>query len=185
MINEIYERTKLDMASIISNLNNNLDKIRTGRINTSLFDSVLVECYGKRIKVNQISSIVIMNNNSVKISPWDKENIQKIHKAITASDLGLNPSIANNEIKITLPPMNEERRLEIMKKVRKVTEGSKISIRSVRREKNNISKKYLKEKLITKDEDKLIQDKIQEITNEFILEVNECLRKKEEEIMKI
>jgi len=185
MINEISDVTKKDMSSTIFSLNNQLDKIRTGRISTKIFDSISVECYEKLININQLASIVIMSNNSVKITPWDKTNTNNISKAIINSDLGVNPSIVENVIKISFPPMNEERRMELIKYIKKIGENSKISIRNIRRDKNNVVKKLLKNKEITKDEEKLIQEKIQNITNEFILEVNQCIKKKEIELMKI
>lgn len=185
MKNEIYNDTEEKMSSSISNLKSNLNKIRTGRINLNIFESISVESYGKLISLNQVSTIVILNNNSVKITPWDKSNIQSINKAIMESDLGVNPSVLDNVIKINFPPMNEERRLELIKSIKRIGEKNKINIRNIRRDKNNIVKKLLKNKEISKDDEKLMQDKIQNITDKFISEVNECLKKKEIDLMKI
>jgi len=185
MYKEIYDETENNMNETIISLKNNLDKIRTGRVNIKLFESILVECYNDKLKLNQLSSIVIINNNSVQINPWDKKNIQNIEKAIINSNLGINPSIIDNVIKITFPPMNEERRVELIKYVKKTIENTKISIRNIRRDKNNTIKKLLKSKDITKDEEKTMQEKIQNITNKFILEVDQCLKIKETELMKI
>jgi ribosome recycling factor len=185
MIEEIYDKTEEEMSLSLRNLNTNLDKIRTGRVNLRIFDSILVESYKKYININQLASIVIINNNSVNISPWDKNNLQSINKSIINSNLGVNPLIIDNIIKINFPPMTKERRFELIKNIKKEGENFKINIRNIRREKNNISKKLLKNKKITKDEEKIIQDKIQNITNKFILEVDKCLKKKEIELMKI
>jgi ribosome recycling factor len=151
-----------------------LHKIRAGRITLKIFDSILVECYQKFINLNQLSSIVIINNNAVKITPWDKNNMQSINKAIINSDLGVNPNIIDNAIKLNFPPMTQERRLDLIKSIKKTGENTKINIRNIRRDNNTIVKKLLKEKEITKDEEKLVQDKIQIITDRFILEVNKC-----------
>jgi len=115
----------------------------------------------------------------------DKSNIQSINKAIINSDLGVTPNIIGNTIKLNFPPMTQERRLELIKSIKRTGENTKINIRNVRRDNNTIVKKLLKEKEITKDEEKLVQDKIQIITDRFILEVNKCLKKKEMELMKI
>jgi ribosome recycling factor len=185
MINETYAKTEEEMLSTLSVLNKHLDKVRTGRVNLSLFESIQVECYDKSINLNQIASIVIISNNSVKITPWDMSNINNINKAIMNSNLGVNPSVIDNTIKINFPPMNEERRIELIKFIKKTGENIKINIRNIRRDKNNIIKKLLKNKEITKDEEKSMQEKIQNITNKFISEVNKCLKNKEIELMKI
>jgi len=185
MVNEIYNKTENDMQNALLVLKNNLDKIRTGRVNINLFESILVDCYEKLISINELATITVISNNSVKIMPWDKSNIQNINKAILSSNLGVTPSIVDNVIKINFPPMNEERRIELIKYIKKTVENTKIQIRNIRRDYNNISKKLLKNKDVTKDEEKIIQDKIQNITNKFILEVNKCLKNKEIELMKI
>jgi ribosome recycling factor len=135
-------------------LKNNLDKIRTGRVNINLFESILVDCYEKLISINELATITVISNNSVKIMPWDKSNIQNINKAILSSNLGVTPSIIDNVIKINFPPMNEERRIELIKYIKKTVENTKIQIRNIRRDYNNISKKLLKNKDVTKDEEK-------------------------------
>jgi len=185
MIREVCDETEKNMSVSLLTLNKQLNKIRTGRINLQIFDSISVECYQKHININQLASIVIINNNSVKITAWDKNNIQNINKAITNSNLGVNPSIVDDIIKINFPPMNNERRVELIKNIKKIGENIKVNIRNIRREKNNITKKLLKNKEITQDEEKVLQEKIQNITNKFIIEVNTCLKKKETELMKI
>jgi ribosome recycling factor len=185
MMNEICDKTEDDMSSCLLNLDKHLNKIRTGRVNLKIFDSILVDSYQKNININQLASIMIINNNTVKITPWDKNNLQSINKAIINSNLGVNPSVIDDTIKINFPPMNEERRIELIKNIKKIGENSKITIRNIRRDKNNITKKLLKNKDITKDEEKNIQDQIQSITNKFITEVDQCLKKKEIELMKI
>jgi ribosome recycling factor len=182
---DIYNDTNTEMSLIHVSLKQNLDKVRTGRVNLQLFESILVECYDKLVKLNQISSIIILSNNSVIITPWDKSNTNNINKALIKSDLGINPSVSDDTIKINFPAMNKERRLELVKYIKKVVENSKINMRNIRREKNNIVKTLLKNKDITKDEEKIMQEKIQDITNKFILEVNKCLKMKEIELMKI
>jgi ribosome recycling factor len=185
MLEEIYTETNSKMLAAKLSLTNNFDKIRTGRVNLKLFESIIVNCYEKSLSLNQLSTIIILNNNSVKITPWDKNNIQDINKAILNSNMGVNPTIDEGSLKINFPPMNTERRNELIKQTTKLTEDSKISIRNIRRDKNNIVKQLLKNKEITKDEEKFTQEKIQKITNKFILEVDECFKAKEVELMQI
>jgi len=185
MIQNIYEKTKQDMTSSILNLEKQLNKIRTGRVSLQIFDSILVECYQKQININQLASIVIVNNNSVKITVWDKNNVKNVNKAIINSSLGVNPSIMDNTIKINFPPMNNDRRMELVKSIKRIGENIKITIRNIRREQNNITKKMLKNKEITKDEEKSSQEEIQNITNKFIINVDQILKKKETELLKI
>jgi len=185
MIESIHNKTEMEMSLSIKNLKDNLDKIRTGRVNIKIFDSILVECYQKHVNINQLASIVIINNTSVKITPWDKNHIQNISKSIINSNLGVTPSIVDENIKINFPPMNKERRMSLIKNIKKIGESSKISIRNIRRDGNNAVKQLLKKKEIAKDEEKSMQEKIQKITNKFITEVEKCLKMKELEIMKI
>lgn len=185
MFEEIYQDTEKKMLKIIISLKSEFIKIRTGRVNIKLFESIFVECYGKSTKLNNLASIIILNNNSIKINPWDKSNISHIEKSIISANLGITPSIINNSIKINFPAMNEERRKELIKYVKKISENNKIIIRNIRRDKNQILKNLLKNKDISKDQEKIAQDKIQKITNRFILEVDTCLKEKEIELMKI
>lgn len=185
MLEEIYSETEKNMSKKIDILKKDFDKIRTGRVNIKLFESIMIECYGRFTPLNNLSSISIINNNSLQITPWDKTNLQSIEKSIMSANLGVTPSIIDNIIKITFPPMNTERRLELIKHIKKISEQNKINIRNIRRDQNNLLKKLLKKKDITKDEEKSSQTKIQSITNVYISKVDKCLREKESELMKI
>lgn len=184
-MNEIYLETKEAMLISKSLFIKNLDKIRTGRVSLGLFESILVNCYGKSIKLNQIASVVVMNNNSVKITPWDKNNVQSINKAILNANIGITPNVDEDIIKINIPPMTKERRIELIKNSKKITETSKVNIRNIRREKNNLIKNMLRNKIISQDEEKKMQEKIQKITNQFISEVDIYFKKKEIDLMRI
>lgn len=150
MLEEIYSETEKNMSNQINMLKKDFDKIRTGRVNIKLFESIIVECYGKFIPIKNLSSISIINNNALKITPWDKMHMQNIEKAIMSSNLGVTPSIIDNIIKITFPPMNTERRLELIKHIKKTSEQNKINIRNIRRDQNNSIKKLLKKKRYNK-----------------------------------
>ena len=185
MLEEIYNETEKHMSNQMNILKKDLDKVRTGRVNIKLFESIIIECYGKFIPLNNLSSISIINNTSLQITPWDKTHLQNIEKSIMSANLGVTPSIIDNIIKITFPPMNTERRLELIKHIKKISEQNKINIRNIRRDQNNLLKKLLKKKDITKDEEKSSQNKIQNITNTYISKVDKCLKNKESELMKI
>jgi ribosome recycling factor len=173
------------MSKAISVLKSDFDKIRTGRAHPSILDQISVDYYGTMTPINQVASVTLLDNQTLSVVPWEKNLISPIEKAILESNIGLNPSSVGDLIKVPMPPLSQERRRELIKVVKGFAEDCKVSIRNIRREANDASKKKLKEKEISSDEDKRFQEEIQKLTNANIKSVDSCLAIKEQEIMTI
>jgi ribosome recycling factor len=148
MIDDIKNETDKRMQKCIKSLKKNLTKIRTGRANTSLLDQITLDYYGSVVPLNQVANVGIEDSRTLKITPWEKDMIQPIEKAIMNADLGLNPATAGMIIRIPLPPLTEERRRDLIKVVKQEGEQSKISIRNIRRNSLSDIKELLTEKII-------------------------------------
>jgi len=142
-----------------------------------------VEYYGSAVPINQVASVVVEDSRTLVVSPWEKQMVQVVEKAILTSDLGLTPVTAGTVIRVPLPPMTEERRRDLVKVVRHEGESAKIAVRNIRRDALGDCKDMLKEKLITEDEDRKAQDEIQKLTDRFVAQVDEVVKEKETEIM--
>ena len=173
------------MSKAINVLKSDFDKIRTGRAHPSILDQISVDYYGTMTPINQVASVTLLDSQTLSVVPWEKNLISSIERAILESNIGLNPSSVGDLIKIPMPPLSQERRRELVKVVKGFAEDCKVSIRNIRREANDASKKKLKEKEISSDEDKRFQEEIQKLTNANIKSVDSCLAIKEQEIMKI
>jgi len=183
MLQDLYKEIKNKMSKSLSKLERELAGIRTGRASAALIEDIKVTYYGTPTPLNQLATISVPESRLVTIQPWDKSVLKEIEKAISHSDLGLTPVSDGNVIRITFPPLTEERRKELVKLVKKIAEDYKIAIRNIRRDGNDEVKKMEKEKLISEDESKKAQKEIQKITDEFIKKIDEVLLKKEKEIM--
>ena len=183
MFNEKSYSLKMDKA--IEVFSKELSSLRTGRANASMLDLVKVDVYGQQMPINQIASITTPEPRIINIQVWDTNNIQLIDAAIKKSDLGLNPQIDGQLIRLPIPELNEERRTELKKLIKSIGEKCKVSIRNIRREANEDSKKLLKSKDIGEDEEKSYEKKIQVITDDHIKLVDEKVSSKEKEIMTI
>ena len=183
MLEEIKQDARKRMDKSIDSLKQSLQKIRTGRANTSLLDHLTVEYYGNPTPLNQVANVTVEDARTLVVTPWEKSIVQDVEKAIMKSDLGLNPATAGTVIRIPLPPMTEERRKEMIKVVKSEGENSKIAIRNIRRDALSDSKDLLKEKEISEDDDRRMQDQIQKITDEFVAKVESVLSVKEKELM--
>ena len=173
------------MEKSVNALKNAFNKIRTGRANPAILDDINVDYYGNPTPINQTSNISVEEGRSLVISPWDKNLIPEIEKAILSSDLGLNPSTSGDLIRVTMPALTEETRQDYIKQARAEAENSRISIRNIRRDANEELKKLLKSKEISEDDEKKFEKKIQTLTDEQIKIVDEKVISKETEIMKI
>lgn len=160
-------------------------KIRTGRAHTSLLDHVKVTCYGSEMPINQVATITILDNRTLGVSPYDKNTVSTVEKAIRDSDLGLNPTNAGGVLRVPLPPMTEERRKELVKVVKHEAETAKIAIRNVRRDANGELKALVKDKSISEDEEKRAEEVIQKLTDKYIAEVDTHFSEKEHELMEV
>ncbi|TFG61254.1 MAG: ribosome recycling factor [Spirochaetales bacterium] len=182
---KIKSDTRDRMKKSIGSLHDDFNTIRTGRASASLFDKIRVDYYGEPTPLNQVATVSIPEARLVVIQPWDKAALPEIEKAIQKSELSLNPSNDGKVIRISIPPLTEERRKEFVKVAKNMAEQCRVAIRNVRRDANEDLKKKQKESSITEDDFKKGTDEIQKMTDEFIKEINDLLEAKEKEIMEV
>ena len=183
MFNEKSYGLKMDKA--IEVFSKELSSLRTGRANAAMLDLVKVDVYGQQMPVNQVGSITTPEPRMINIQVWDQNNVQLVDAAIKKSELGLNPQIDGQLIRLPIPELNEERRIELKKLIKSMGEKCKISIRNIRRDANDELKKLLKNKDIGEDEEKSFEKNVQTMTNNHINKVDEKVLSKEKEIMTI
>ena len=182
---EIIKNCDLKMKKAFSVFNQDLASLRTGRANVSMLDIIKVEVYGQNMSINQLATISTPDARSLNVQVWDLNNVTLIDSAIKKSDLGINPQIDGQLLRIPIPSLNEERRSELKKIMGNLAEKSKIAIRNIRRDANDSLKKNLKDKEIGEDEFKKFEKKIQNSTDTRILEIEKKLTEKEKEIMTV
>jgi ribosome recycling factor len=185
MIEEILKDADDRMNKTLKALASELAKIRTGRAHPSLLEHISVNYYGSQVPLNQAANINVLDARTLGVAPWDKNMVAAIEKAIMNSDLGLNPVTAGTVMRVPLPILTEERRKELTRVVRSEAEKARVAIRNIRRDANHHLKEMLKEKLITEDEDRRQEDKIQKITDVHIKDIDNTLKEKELELMEI
>ena len=185
MIEEIIQDADQRMNKSLEALKHEMAKVRTGRAHPSLLDHVLVSYYGSDVPLNQAANISVIDARTLGITPWDKNNVSNIEKAILNSDLGLNPVTAGEVIRVPLPALTEERRKELIRVVRAEAEKVRVAIRNIRRDANHSCKELVKEKLASEDEERAAEGKIQKLTDAHIAEVEKILGQKEEDMMEI
>ncbi len=183
MKDEILSEMSQKMEKTAESLDQEFKKMRTGRASASILEGIKVECYGTQMRLNQIASISIPESRLLTIQPWDQSIIGDIEKSILKSELGLTPMNDGKLIRISIPPLTEERRKELAKLAKKMAEESKVSIRNHRREANEMLKELKKESEISEDEMYNYQDKVQKVTDEFIEKIDEIRKEKEQEIL--
>ncbi len=182
---EIKRTLEEKMDHSIDAFKNNLTKVRTGRANPALLDTVHVDYYGSMLPLSQVANLSLIDSRTIGIQPWEKGMGAKIEKAIRESDLGLNPSSMGDLIRVPMPAMTEERRKELTKVVRNEGEGAKVAIRNIRRDANDAVKKLVKDKLASEDDQKRSEADIQKITDKHITEVDRLVVSKEQDIMAV
>ncbi|MAC67208.1 MAG: ribosome recycling factor [Proteobacteria bacterium] len=185
MENDIKQNAERKMNKAIEVLKQDFAKIRTGRAHPSILDQISVDYHGTSLPINQVATVTLLDSQTISVTPWEKQMIPLIEKAILESNIGLNPASVGGLIRVPMPPLSQERRKELIKVVKSYSEDSKVSIRNVRRDANEASKKLLKKKEISSDEDKRSQDEIQKLTNEKIRIADQLLSAKENEIMTV
>jgi ribosome recycling factor len=185
MVDEIFEDLKERMGKSIESLKREYSRLRTGRASVSLLDGIRVSYYDTPTPLNQMASLAIPEPRLIVIQPWDKTAIGDIEKAILKSELGLTPMNDGKVIRIAIPPLTEERRKELVKVARKMSEDNKVAIRNIRRDANDMLKDLKTEKEITEDDLYRSQDEVQKITDDFISQVDELCAAKEKEILEI
>ncbi len=177
--------TEGKMAQSIESLKHNLGKIRTGRANPAILDSIMVEYYGSMVPLSQVGSVSLLDSRTISVQVWEKGMGPKIEKAIRDSDLGVNPASMGDLIRVPMPSMSEERRKEMTKLVRNEGESSKIAIRNLRRDANESIKKLVKDKEASEDDQKRSEADTQKVTDKFIGEVDRLVADKEKEILSV
>lgn len=185
MLNEIKKDAQTRMAKSVESLRHDLVKIRTGRASTALVDTLKVNYYGSEMPLPQVASVAVSDARSLTITPWEKNMVAAVEKAILASDLGLTPTTAGTVIRLNLPALTEERRRELSKHVHGEGENAKVAIRNIRRDANHQVKELLKEKKVTEDEATRSEADIQKITDAAIKDVDEVVKAKEQELMAV
>ena len=183
MIESMYQETKESMQKSIDALKNDLKKIRTGRASLSILDDIRVDYYGTLTLLNQMASLSTPESRLITIQPWDVSVIKDVEKAILKSDLGLTPSNDGKVIRISIPPLTEERRKQLVKVIYKKSEEHKISVRNVRRDTNDLLKSLKKDGEISEDDAFKAQDQVQKITDEHIKLIDDVCKNKEKEIL--
>lgn len=173
------------MQQSIEAFKNSLTKVRTGRANPALLDTVHVDYYGSMLPLSQVANLSLLDSRTIGVAPWEKGMGAKIEKAIRESDLGLNPASQGDLIRVPLPPMTEERRKELTKVVKGEGENAKIAIRNLRRDANEALKKLLKDKEVSEDDERRAQDDIQKLTDRMITDVDKLVASKEQDIMAV
>ncbi len=184
-IPDIKKNAEQKMQQSIEAFKNSLTKVRTGRANPGLLDTVQVEYYGSMLPISQVANVSLLDARTISVSPWEKGMGAKIEKAIRDSDLGLNPSSQGELIRVPMPPMTEERRKELVKVVKGEGEHAKIAIRNLRRDANEGVKKLVKDKQASEDDERRATDDIQKFTDRFIAEVDKLVASKEQDIMAV
>lgn len=183
MIDDIYQETKESMGKTVEALKRELQRIRTGRASLSILDGIRVDYYGTPTPLNQMATLAVPESRQITIQPWDASVIKDIEKAILKSDLGLTPSNDGKILRISIPPLTEERRKELVKVIHKMCEDHKVTVRNIRRDSNDLLKSLKKDGDISEDEAFRSQEEVQKITDERIKLIDECYSEKEKEIL--
>jgi ribosome recycling factor len=185
MIEDIRNDAATRMDKSIESLKHEFAKIRTGRAHTSLLDHITVPYYGNDVPLNQVANIGVEDSRTLTVSPWEKQMVAVVEKAIMTSDLGLNPATAGTLIRVPLPALTEERRRDLVKVVRHEAEGGRVAIRNIRRDALHTLKELLKEKEISEDQERRAETEIQKLTDRHVAQVDELLAEKEQDLLSI
>lgn len=185
MVNDITTDAEDGMKKAVDSFKRDLQKIRTGRANTSMLDGIKVDYYGTPTPVNQVATVQVVDARLITVKPWEKAMVAVIDKAIRASDLGINPVADSELVRLPIPPLTQERRKELAKVVGKQTEEARVAVRSARRDAMDMIKDAEKDKQITEDERKKGETKVQELTDKYIASVEDIAKAKEKEIMEL
>lgn len=185
MVDEILEHTSENMEKSIEALKRDFASLRTGKVTTGIVDNIKVDYYGTMTALTQVGSVIATDATTISITPWEKNLLGDIEKAIQEANIGVNPNNDGDFIKLFFPPMTSEQRTEIVKQAKGMVEHAKVSIRNVRKESNDKIKKLEKAKELSEDESKKSQDQVQKITDEFVAKVDETFKAKEAAILKV
>ena len=184
-IKEIENHAKARMEKVLSDLQHEMASIRTGRASVGLLEPVRVDYYGTPTPLNQVATLHVPEPSLITVQPWDVSQIGAIEKAIRASDLGLNPNNDGRVIRVPIPPLTEERRKDIVKRLHVIAEDHRVAARNVRRDANENIKKLLKDKVISEDDDRRAHDEVQKLTDGHITKLDQAAKAKEKEILEL
>lgn len=185
MINDTLKDAEERMRKSVQSLEVAFNKIRTGRAHPGILDSVMVSYYGSDTPIQQVANVVVEDNRTLMISPWEKNMLGEIEKAIMKSDLGLNPSNNGDVIRVPMPALTEETRKDYIRQAKSEAENARVAVRNIRRDANNDCKEFLKEKLISEDEERKAEQDIQKITDNYISQIDKKFEEKEADLMAI
>ncbi len=184
-VKDVEANAKARMEKVLADLQYALSVIRTGRASVSLLDPIKVDYYGSPTPLNQVATLHVPEPSLITLQPWDASQIGAIEKAIRSSDLGLNPSNDGKLIRVPIPALTAERRKELVKHLHGIAEDHRVSVRNVRRDANEASKKLLKDKLISEDDDRRAHDEIQKMTDNYMQKVDQVAKAKEKEVLEL
>jgi len=184
-IAEVRESAEQKMQKSIESLRTSLAKVRTGRAHAGLLDHIHVDYYGTSVPIGQVANVIVQDARTLGVQPWEKKMVQVVDKAIRESDLGLNPATSGDLIRVPMPPLSEERRRELTKVVKHEGEQAKVAVRNLRRDANEHLKKLVKDKEISEDDERRMQDEIQKLTDKYVSEIDKVVTQKEAEIMTV
>jgi ribosome recycling factor len=185
MINDISNDAEDGMKKAIDSFKRDLQKVRTGRANTAMLDSIKVDYYGTPTPVNQVATVQVVDARLITVKPWEKAMIPVIDKAIRASDLGINPVPDSDLVRLPIPPLTQERRKELAKVVKKQSEEARVAVRSARRDAMDMLKDAEKDKTISEDERKTGEKRVQDLTDKYVAMIDDISTAKEKEIMEL
>lgn len=185
MLNKIQTDAKARMEKTMRALEDEISRLRAGRAHPSLLDGVMVDYYGSMVPLSQVANVHVESALMLSVKPWEKKLTPVIEKAIRSADLGLNPIAATEMIRVPLPPLSEERRKELIKKVKSQCEEGKVAVRNIRRDALQEAKDLLKKKQISEDEERGMEDKIQKLTDQYAKNIDEILAKKEKDLLEM
>ena len=184
-IKQVQDEAREKMHSSLNSLKNELSKVRSGRAHAGLFDQIQIDYYGTMTPLSQVANVSVLDSQTLIVTPWDKKLVAVVDKAVREADLGLNPAVNGDAIRVPMPPLTEERRRELVKVVKSHTESCKISIRNVRRDANNRLKDLLKGKNISEDDERRAASSVQELTNLTISEAEKIFSAKEADLLSV
>lgn len=184
-VKEIETNAKTRMEKVLSDLQHDMAGVRTGRASVGLLDNVRADYYGTPTPLNQLATLHVPEPTMITVQPWDVSQIAIIEKAIRAADLGLNPSNDGKVIRVPIPPLTEERRKELAKKLHHIAEDHRVALRNIRRDGNEQVKKLLKDKLISEDDERRAHEEVQKLTDGYIQKLDQAAKAKEKEVMEL
>jgi len=185
MLDDLKKDAVDRMQKCVVAFRNELKKLRTGRAHTSLLEHLRVEYYGSEVQLTQVANVALEDARTITVTPWEKNMVGVIEKAIMKSELGLMPNTAGTVIRVPMPPLTEERRREMTKVVRHEAENARVAVRNVRRDVMSDLKDMLKEKLLSQDDDRRAQEDVQKLTDKYVAEIDQVLAEKEKELMQV